>query len=433
MSDRLDDPVRGDPPDSGAHLGEHRFGLAPVSALPEAAHPAARWLDSRLPMISGFRREYVDYAMPRNLNYLWNFGAFVTVALALLLLSGIFLAVNYTATVAAAFASVETIDRQVPSGWIVRSIHMGGVSMLFAALYIHLWRSLYYGSYKAPREVLWLTGMLLMVMVMAAAFAGYVLPWGQMSYWGLTVASHALASIPLIGRGLGGWLLGGSVLGDTALHRIYVLHFVVAFAVVGVVVLHVVALHVTGSNNPLGIAVKTPRDTVPFHPFYTTKDGLGLALFALAFAVLVFFLPGWLTLPDNYLEANPLSTPADITPEWYFAPFYAILRAGGGFGLALSAGSIAVLFALPWLDTSPVRSARFRPLFRPLLVLLLASFVVLGIAGFRQPSGLWLVLSRIATAYWLLFFLAGLPLLGRYERRPALPDSIAGSLTDPRP
>ncbi len=427
MTDRLDDPARGDPPDAGAHLDEHRFGLAPISSLPEAAHPAAHWLDARLPMISGFRREYVDYAMPRNLNYLWNFGAFVTVSLALLLLSGIFLAVNYTATAAAAFASVETIDRQVPSGWLVRSIHMGGVSMFFAALYIHLWRSLYYGSYKAPREVLWLTGMLLMVMVMAAAFAGYVLPWGQMSYWGLTVASHALSSVPLIGRGLGGWLLGGPVLGDTALHRIYVLHFVVAFAVVGVVVLHVVALHVTGSNNPLGIAVKSARDTVPFHPFYTTKDGLGLTLFALVFAVLVFFLPGWLTLPDNYLEANPLSTPADITPEWYFAPFYAILRAGGGLGLLLSAGSIAVLFALPWLDTSPVRSARFRPLFRPLLVLLLLSFVLLGVAGFQPPSGVWLVLSRIATAYWLLFFLAGLPLLGRYERRPALPDSIAGA------
>ncbi len=406
---------------------EHRFGRAPTSALPESSHPALRWLDSRLPVVSAFRREYVSYPMPRNLNGLWNFGAFVTVALAVLLLSGIFLAVNYTATVAQAFGSVEAIDRQVPSGWLVRSIHMGGVSMYFATLYVHIWRSLYYGSYKAPREVLWLTGMLLMAMTMVAAFAGYVLPWGQMSYWGLTVASHALGSVPVVGAPLAGWLLGGSVLGDTALHRIYVLHFVTAFAVIGIVVLHVLALHVTGSNNPLGIEPRGPRDTIPFHPYYTAKDGVGMALFAIAFAVLVFFLPGWLTLPDNYLQADPLSTPADITPEWYFAPFYAILRAGGPLGVLLAAGSLTVLFILPWLDRSPIRSARFRPVYRWLLLVLLASFVLLGVAGFHPPSGIWLVLSRIATAYWLLHFLVLLPLLARIERRPVLPSSIAGS------
>ncbi len=404
---------------------EHRFGRAPVSDLPHDAHPAIRWLDSRLPVISTFRREYVTYPMPRNLNGLWAFGAFITVTLVVLLVSGLFLAINYTATVAQAFSSVEAIDRQVSSGWLVRSVHMGGVSMFFAALYVHVWKSLWYGSYKAPREVLWLTGMLLMVMVMVAAFAGYVLPWGQMSYWGLTVASHALSSVPLVGGPLADWLLGGSSLGDAALHRIYVLHFLTAFAIFGVVGLHILALHVTGSNNPLGVEVTSPRDTIPFHPYYTVKDGLGLALFALVFAVLVFFLPGWLTLPDNYIPANPLSTPADITPEWYFAPFYAILRAGGPFGLVLSVGSLAVLFAVPWLDRSEVRSARYRPIYRWMLLALLASAVLLGVAGFRQPAGIWLVLSRLATAYWLLHFLVLLPLLGRIEARPRLPPSIA--------
>jgi quinol-cytochrome oxidoreductase complex cytochrome b subunit len=404
---------------------EQRFGRNPTSSLPPDSHPGLRWLDARLPIVSAFRREYVAYPVPHNLNGLWNFGAFVTVTLLVLLLSGIFLAVNYTATVADAFASVEAIDRQVPHGWLVRSIHMGGVSMYFAALYIHVWRSLYYGSYKAPREVLWLTGMVLLAMTMVAAFAGYVLPWGQMSYWGLTVAAHALSSVPLVGQGIGDWLLGGGMLGDVALHRIYVLHFVTAFAAIGVVVLHVLALHVTGSNNPLGVEVARPEDTIPFHPYYTAKDGVGLALFALVFACLVFFLPGWLTLPDNYLEANPLSTPADITPEWYFAPFYAILRAGGGFGVVLSALSLAVLFVLPWLDRSPVRSARFRPVYRWLLLLLAASFVFLGVAGFHQPAGIWLVVSRVATAYWLLHFLVLLPLLARIEPRPLLPAGIS--------
>ncbi|MBE7212347.1 MAG: cytochrome b N-terminal domain-containing protein [Gluconacetobacter diazotrophicus] len=412
-------------------LPEHRFGRSPTSALPPGSSGAAHWLDARLPLLSMFRREYVSYPMPANLNGLWNFGAFLTITLALLLLSGILLATNYTATVAQAFDSVERIDRQVPEGWLVRGIHMGGVTMFFVAMYVHTWRSLYYGSFKAPREVLWLTGTVLLVLAMAAAFAGYVLPWGQMSFWGLTVASHAAGSIPVIGRPLAAWLLGGMVPGDAALHRIYVLHFVCAFAVVGVVLLHVVALHVTGSNNPLGVEPAGPSETVPFHPYYTAKDGLGVALFALAYAVLVFFLPGWLTLPDNYLPADPLSTPPDITPEWYFAPYYAILRAGGPFGLVLASGSVALLFALPWLDRSPVRSARFRPVFRPLLVLFAACFVLLAFAGFHPPSGIWLLLSRIATAYWFGFFLVALPLLSRFEPRRVPPHALRGATGRP--
>ena len=405
------------------------------SGLPEGYGAASRWLDRRLPVISVFRREYVVYPTPRNLNYLWNFGALATVALAALILTGIFLAINYTPTAAGAFASVETIDRQVSSGWVIRSTHMAGVSMFFIALYVHTFRSLYYGSYKAPREVLWLTGMLLMVMVMVTAFAGYVLPWGQMSYWGANVVSNAISSFPGIGHPLAIWLQGGETIGDAALHRYYALHFVLGFLILGVVVLHVVALHVTGSNNPLGIEVKGPQDTLPFHPYYTSKDAIGVCLFLIAFAVLVFYLPGLLTQPDNYIEANPYSTPSDITPEWYFAPFYAVLRAVPSKfgGLLLSAGSVLVLFAVPWLDTSPVRSARFRPLFRPAMFLLVLAFLVLLACGMHRPAGIWLALSRIATLYWFLHFLVLLPLLGSIETPLPLPDSIGRPVLPTRP
>jgi len=423
---------------AGPLLGNSATPLAstaPTAAPPGLTSPFARWIDQRLPIISGFRREYVDYPTPRNLTYLWNFGALATIALAALILTGIFLSINYTATGAAAFASVETIDRQVSSGWIIRSTHMAGVSLFFIALYVHTYRSLYYGSYKAPRELLWLTGVLLLVMVMVTAFAGYVLPWGQMSYWGAVVVYNAVSTIPGFGHSLANWLQGGETLGDAALHRFYVLHFVMGFLILGAVVLHVAALHVTGSNNPLGIDVKGPQDTLPFHPYYTSKDGVGLCVFLVAFAVLVFYLPGWLTQADNYIEANPFSTPSDITPEWYFAPFYAVLRAVPSKfgGLLLSAGSVLVLFAVPWLDTSPVRSARFRPIYRRLMVLLAVSFLLLLAAGLHRPQGIWLGLSRLATLYWFLHFLVLLPLLGSVEKTLPLPESIGRPVLPPRP
>ncbi len=381
----------------------------------------SKWVEVRLPVISSFRREYVDFAMPKNLNYLWNFGAFATVSLGMLLLSGIFLALNYTPTVSDAFSSIETIDRQVASGWLVRSIHMGGVSMLFAALYVHVARGLYYGSYKAPRELIWLTGLGLLLMVMITAFAGYILPWGQMSYWGATVVVNALNTVPLIGKALTSWLMGGEGLGNVALHRIYVLHFLTAFSIIGVVALHIATLHVAGSNNPTGIDPEYSDETVPFHPYYTSKDGLGLCLFLIVYAVVVFFAPDFLTLAENYVQANPLVTPQDITPEWYFAPFYAILRAVPSKlgGLILATGSIGVLFAVPWLDKSPVRSARYRPLLRPALLLLFFSFVALGFAGMHPPAGGWLWLSRVAVCYWYLYFLVLLPFQSRRETSPS--------------
>ena len=381
---------------------------------------AARWIDERLPIISGFRRNFVDYRVPRNLNYLWTFGALAGVALAMLVLSGIFLAVHYTATSAGAFASVEAIDREVGSGWIIRSTHMAGASLLFVALYVHVFRSLYYGSYKRPRELLWLIGVCLLLMVMLTAFAGDVLPWGQMSYWGAVVVSNAVGAIPGFGHAFATWLQGGAAVGDAALHRFYVLHFAMGLLILAVVALHVAALHVTGSNNPLGVDLREPRDTLPFHPFYTSKDAIGLCVFLIAFGVLVFFLPGWLTQPDNYIAANPYATPSDITPEWYFAPFYAVLRAVPSRfgGLLLSAGSVLVLFAVPWLDTSPVRSARFRPVYRRLMVLLAMSFVLLLVCGLHRPEGIWLVLARLATLYWFGHFLLFMPVLGRLEPRP---------------
>jgi ubiquinol-cytochrome c reductase cytochrome b/c1 subunit len=388
------------------------------------------WVDARLPVVSGFREEYVDYQTPRNLNGLWNFGAILTLVLLVMLATGIFLALNYTPTAAGAFASVEAIERQLPSGWLLRSIHVAGASLFLAALYVHLFRGLYYGSYKRPREILWLTGLLLLVMVMFTAFAGYVLPWGQMSYWGADVAGKAVDAIPVIGPGLEHFLQGGDAPGDVSLHRFFVLHFVLAFAVLGVVVLHVAALHVTGSNNPLGIEPKGPRDTLPFHPYFTSKDALGLVLFALLFAVVVFFLPNVVFEAENFRPANPLHTPADIEPEWYFLPFYGMLQSvPSKFGGLLAAmGSILVLFLVPWLDTSPIRSARFRPLYRVGMVLLVFSFILLGFVGRHHAEGWWMIAGRIALVYYFAHFLVLLPLSARTERHVVLPDSIAGTL-----
>ncbi|MBB2204540.1 cytochrome b [Gluconacetobacter takamatsuzukensis] len=387
------------------------------------------WLDARLPVVSAFRREYVDYRTPRNLNGLWNFGAILTVVLLVMLATGIFLAVNYTPTAAGAFASIEAIDRQLPSGWLLRSIHVTGASMFLAALYIHLFRGLYYGSYKAPREVLWLTGLVLLAMVMLTAFAGYVLPWGQMSYWGADVAGKAVDAIPGVGPWLEHFLQGGDAPGDVSLHRFFILHMVLAFAVLGVVGIHVAALHVTGSNNPLGIEPRGAGDTLPFHPYYTSKDALGLILFALLFAVVVFFLPDVVFEAENFRPANPLHTPADIEPEWYFLPFYGILQSVPSKfgGLLASVGAILVLFLVPWLDRSPIRSARFRPLYRACMGVLVVCFVLLGFVGRHHAQGGWMIAGRIAVVYYFAHFLVLLPLSARTERGIVLPDGIAGA------
>ncbi len=375
------------------------------------------WLERRFPVMSFVRREYVAFPMPINLNALWSFGAFLIVTMAVMVASGLFLAINYTPDITQAFASVEAIDRQIPSGWFIRSLHMGGVTMLFGCLYIHIGRSLWYGSYKAPRELLWLTGLGLMLMLMVTAFAGYVLPWGQMSYWGATVILNAVHAIPLIGQPMSELLLGGDTLGNVALHRLFVLHFTMAFAILATIALHVAALHVVKSNNPSGIDPVSPTQTLPFHPYYTSRDGFALCLFLMVYAGLVFFLPDLLTLADNYVQANPLVTPRDIRPEWYFAPFYAILRAVPSRlgGLFLAAGSLAVLFVLPWLDRSTIRSATRRPMVRLSLPLAFASFILLGIAGMHAPSPAWLLVSRLAIGWWFIHFLLVMPLASERE------------------
>jgi ubiquinol-cytochrome c reductase cytochrome b subunit len=401
-----------------------------------------KWIDSRLPVFSYMQKEYGEYPAPRNFNYFWNFGAILMFMLVIMIATGIFLAMQYTPHVDHAFDSVERIMRDVNYGWMLRYIHANGASFFFIAVYVHIFRGMYYGSYKKPRELLWMLGVLILLLMMATAFMGYVLPWGQMSFWGATVITNLFSAIPLVGESIVTWLWGGFSVDNPTLNRFYALHYLLPFILFGVVILHVVALHVTGSNNPLGIDPKGPQDTVPFHPYYTVKDSFGTAVWVFVFAIFVFFAPDFFGEPENYLEANPLSTPAEIVPEWYFLPYYAILRAvdfdiwfipaklGGVIAMF---GSIFLLFVLPWLDGSPVRSAIFRPKFKWFFWVLVVDGVVLGMCGSHSPDatvyGLegfkWVTLSQIATAWYFIHFLVVMPLLGLFERPRPLPTSIA--------
>jgi len=389
-------------------------------------NPIVRWIDARLPVFTLLQKEYGEFPTPKNFNYLWNFGALATVSLIIMIVSGVFLSMNYDPNTSQAFDSVQRIMRDVNYGWLIRYIHLTGVSMFFIVVYIHMFRGLYYGSYKAPRELLWILGVVILLLMMATAFMGYVLPWSQTSYWGATVITNLFTAIPLVGKSITTWLLGGFALGNPTLNRFYSLHYLLPFLIVAVVGLHIAALHVTGSNNPLGIDVKGPQDTLPFHPYYTAKDSVGLCVYFIVFALLVFFAPNLLNDLGNWVPANPLVTPTSIVPQWYFLPFFAILRSVPDKlgGVTLMFGSIGVLFALPWLDTSPVRSARFRPVFRPMMFLLLGDILLLGAVGAHEPIGLWILLGRFATLYYFFHFLVLLPLVGALERPLPLPVSI---------
>jgi len=384
------------------------------------------WIDYRLPVVSFLKHSAVDYPTPRNLNYWWNFGSLAGFFLLVQIITGVILSMHYTAHVDHAFDSIEHIMRNVNHGWLIRYIHMNGASFFFIVVYIHIFRGLYYGSYKAPRELLWWLGILILLLMMATAFMGYVLPWGQMSFWGATVITNLFSAIPLIGDNITQWLWGGYSVDNPTLSRFYTLHFLLPFLIVGVVVLHIVALHTHGSNNPLGIDRKGPQDSIPFHPFYTIKDLFGLSFALTIFFAVVFFAPDFLGHPDNYIPADPLKTPAHIVPEWYFLPFYAILRAIpdklGGVIAMFSA--IFVLFLLPWLDTSKVRSATFRPIYKILFWIFLIDAIVLGWVGSKPAEGIYIIISRIATLYYFLHFLIILPLLGKFERNRPLPESI---------
>ena len=401
---------------------------------------ALAWVERRLPMLGLLKSSFVDYPTPRNLNYWWTFGGILTVVLMVQIVTGIVLVMHYTPTSAGAFDSVEHIMRNVNYGWLLRYVHANGGSMFFLAVYIHIFRGLYYGSYKEPREVLWILGVILFLLMMATAFMGYVLPWGQMSFWAATVITNLFSAIPLVGDTIVTWLWGGYSVDEPTLKRFFSLHYLLPFVIFGVVILHVWALHVVGQNNPTGIDVKTNKDTVAFTPFATAKDSFALVVFFILFAWLVFYIPNYLGHADNYIPANPLQTPPHIVPEWYFLPFYAILRAipsklGGVIAMF---GSIAVLVFVPWLDTSKVRSARYRPLYKQFFWILLLVCIGLGYLGAKPAEGGYIIAAQILTAYYFLHFLVILPLLGFIEKPKPLPSSISESVlkgkeSDPMP
>ena len=394
-------------------------------------NPVLRWIDHRLPVFSFLHHEMHEYPTPKNLSYLWNLGSLAGLALVMMIITGIILAMHYTPHVDHAFASVERIMRDVNHGWLIRYIHMNGASFFFIVVYIHIFRGLYYGSYKAPRELLWMLGVVILLLMMATAFMGYVLPWGQMSFWGATVITNLFSAIPFVGESIVVWLWGGFSVDNPTLSRFFALHYLMPFLIVGVVILHIVALHRFGSNNPLGIDVSGKQDTLPFHPYYTSKDLFGAVVFLTIFASAVFFYPNYLGHPDNYIPANPLQTPAHIVPEWYFLPFYAILRAIPDKlgGVLFMFGAIAVLFVLPWLDKSPVRSGRFRPIFKIFFWLLLLDCVLLGYLGAKPAEGIYVVASRIATAWYFFHFLIVLPALSMVEKTRPLPQAITAPIS----
>ena len=410
-------------------------------------NPVMKWVDERLPLPRlVYNAVGAGYPVPRNLNYFWNFGVLAGVCLVIQIVTGIILAMNYYASVDGAFNSVEHIMRNVNSGWFIRYAHMNGASFFFIVVYIHIFRGLYFGSYKAPREMIWLLGVVIFLLMMATGFMGYVLPWGQMSFWGAQVITGFFSAIPVVGEPLRQWILGGFAPDQAALNRFFSLHYLLPFVIAGVIILHIWALHIPGSSNPTGVSVKSEQDTVPFHPYYTAKDGFGLGVFLIFFVAVTFFAPNMLGHPDNYIPANPLSTPAHIVPEWYYWPFYAILRAftvdfaipftgiviipAKLMGVLAMFGSILLLFFLPWLDTSPVRSGNYRPLFKKFFWYgLLPCIFVLGVCGVMPAEAKWVMLSQIAAAYYFAHFLIILPIVSRIEKPLPLPSSITEAVT----
>ena len=392
-----------------------------------------RWMDERLPIIR-IGADMMTFPTPRNLNYLWTFGGILTFCLLTQIVTGIVLAMNYVPNVAMAFDSIEHIRRDVNWGWLIQPIHAVGASMFFLAVYIHMFRGLYFGSYKAPREVLWILGMLIYLLMMATAFMGYALVWGERSFWGVTVITSLFGALDEIIKGLGTTvvttILGGFAVNNSTLNRLYSLHYLLPFAIAGLVVLHIWALHVVGNNNPTGLMVKKDSDTVPFHPYMTIKDGFALSVFVLLFAWLVFYAPSYLGDVANYEPANPLKTPQHIVPEWYLLPFYAILRAIPSklFGVLAMFSAIVLWFLVPWLDTSRVRSAKYRPTYKWCFWLLVISFIGLAYLGAKPPEGWYVIWARIFSIYYFVYFIVLLPLLGLIETPLPMPNSITESV-----
>ena len=389
-----------------------------------------KWFHERLPIMDIVHGQALDFPTPRNLNYWWTLGGILAVMLVIQIVTGVVLVMHYTPHVDMAFQSVEHIMRDVNYGWLMRYMHANGASMFFIAVYIHMFRGMYYGSYKAPREILWMIGVVIYLIMMATAFMGYVLPWGQMSFWGAKVITNLFSAIPFVGDAITTWLWGGFAVDNPTLNRFFSLHYLLPFVLAAVVGLHIWALHVTGNNNPTGVSVKGTQDTLPFHPYYTMKDAFAIVVFMMFYAAWVFFSPNYLGHAINYEVANPLSTPAHIVPEWYYLPFYAILRAipdklGGVIAMF---GSILILFALPWLDTSKVRSGNYRPLFKGFFWIFVVVCIALGYLGSKPAEGAYVIWSRILTAYYFAHFLVILPLLGLLESPKPLPASISDSV-----
>ena len=408
-----------------------------------------KWLHTRLPIV-GLLYDTLMIPTPKNLNWMWIWGIVLAFCLVLQIVTGVILAMHYTPQVDLAFASVEHIVRNVNGGAMLRYLHMNGASLFFIAVYAHIFRGLYYGSYKAPREITWIIGMLIYVLMMGTAFMGYVLPWGQMSFWGATVITGLFGAIPFVGEALQTWLLGGPSVDNATLNRFFSLHYLLPFVIAGLVVLHIWAFHTTGNGNPTGVEVRrgsreeAEKDTLPFWPYFVIKDLFALAVILVVFFAVVGYMPNYLGHPDNYMEANPLVTPANIVPEWYFLPFYAILRAftddvwvvqfagfvTGGivdakfFGVAAMFGAIIVIALSPWLDTSSVRSARYRPMLKWWFWLLVVDFFVLMWVGARPAEEPYSSIALIASAYWFAYFLIILPLLGVIEKPDAQPATI---------
>jgi len=389
-----------------------------------------KWLEVRLPILSLAHSSFVAYPTPRNLNYWWAFGAILSFLLAAQIVTGVVLAMHYTPHVDHAFNSVEHIMRDVNWGWLLRYAHAVGASMFFLAAYVHMFRGLYYGSYKDPREVLWILGVIILLLMIMTGFMGYVLPWGQMSFWAATVITNLFSAIPVFGESIVTWLWGGYSVGNPTLNRFYSLHYLLPFVILGVVVLHVWALHVSGQNNPAGVEPRSKQETVPFTPHATIKDLFLTVVFCILYAWFVFYLPNYLGHPDNYIPANPAVTPTHIVPEWYYLPFYAILRAIPNklLGVLFLMASIVVLAFVPWLDTSKVRSASYRPLYRQFFWVFAAVCVGLGWLGSKPAEGNYVLAARILTAWYFLHFLIILPLLGLVERPKPVPASISDAI-----
>nr|YP_010925374.1 apocytochrome B [Neoporphyra seriata]WKD83580.1 apocytochrome B [Neoporphyra seriata] len=368
------------------------------------------------PLFNIVNNHLIDYPTPINIHYAWNFGFLSAMCLIIQIVTGIFLAMHYTPHVDLAFISVEHIMRDVNFGWLLRYVHANGASMFFIVVYVHIFRGLYYGSYAAPRQFVWVIGVIILLLMIITAFIGYVLPWGQMSLWGATVITNLVSAVPLIGDSIVAWLWGGFSVDNATLNRFFSLHYLLPFVIAAASLVHLAALHQEGSGNPLGIDASS--DKVPMYPYFIVKDLLGIVSFILFFSFFVYFSPNLLGHPDNYIEANPMVTPAHIVPEWYFLPFYAILRSiphklGGVICMIFA---IVVLALLPWIHSTEIRSSRFRPIYRILYWSMAACCLILGWIGGMPVEDPYIVIGQIASIYYFFYFLIILPFLGGLEK-----------------